>query len=85
MLKFLNIEPLLLKIGAIAATLLAMFGALKLSNKKAADAREAEIELEIAQDKLRELREAKEIEKAIDSFSDNDKRGRLRNFFNDKS
>ena len=79
----LRIEPLLMKIGAIVGTLLAMFGFLKYSNKKAADAREAEIKLEDAKAELKDIQEAKKIEKAIDSFSDDDKRRRLLNFFKD--
>ena len=58
-----------------------MFGFLKLSNKKAADIREAEIKLEDAQEELKDLEEAKKIEKSINSFSDDDKRRRLREFF----
>jgi hypothetical protein len=77
----LKIEPLLMKIGAIVGTLLAMFGLLKLSNKKAADAREAEIKLDDAQQELKDLEEAKKIEDAIDSFNADDKRRRLREFF----
>jgi len=80
----LRIEPLLMKIGAIVGTLLAMFGFLKYSNKKAADAKEAEIKLADAYEELQELEEAKKIEKVIDGFSDDDKRRRLRNFFKEE-
>ena len=77
----LRIDELLPKLLAIGGALLAMFGFLKLSNKKAADIREAEIKLEDAQEELKDLEEAKKIEKSIDSFSDDDKRRRLREFF----
>jgi len=80
-LKMLRIDELLPKLLAIGGALLAMFGFLKLSNKKAADIREAEIKLEDAQEELKDLEEAKKIEKSIDSFSDDDKRLRLREFF----
>ena len=77
----LEIKALLMKLAAIVGTLLTMFSFLKFSNKKAADVREAEIRLEDAQQELKDLEQAKTIEKAIDSFSDDDKRRRLREFF----
>lgn len=77
----LGIDTIWAKLLAIGGALLAMFGFLKLSNKKAADIREAEIKLEDAQEELKDLEEAKKIEKSIDSFSDDDKRRRLREFF----
>jgi hypothetical protein len=80
-LKMLGIDTIWAKLIGIVGTLLAMFVALKLSNKKAADIREAEIKLEDAQEELKDLEEAKKIEKSIDSFSDDDKRRRLREFF----
>ena len=77
----LGIDTIWAKLLAIGGALLAMFGFLKLSNKKAADIREAEIKLEDAQEELKDLEEAKKIEKSINSFSDDDKRRRLREFF----
>lgn len=77
----LKIEPLLMKIAAIVGTLLTMFSFLRLSNKKAADVREAEIKLEDVEQQLRDLEDAKKIQEVIDSFSDDDKRRRLREFF----
>lgn len=77
----LGIDTIWAKLIGIVGTLLAMFVALKVSNKKAADIREAEIKLEDAQEELKDLEEAKKIEKSIDSFSDDDKRRRLREFF----
>jgi hypothetical protein len=77
----MGINAIWAKLLAIGGTLLAMFGLLKLSNKKAADAREAEIKLDDAQQELKDLEEAKKIEDAIDSFNADDKRRRLREFF----
>ena len=67
----LGIDELLPKLLAIGGALLAMFGFLKLSNKKAADAKESEIRLEDAEKKLKSVELAKdEIEDAKNLSAD---------------
>ena len=66
----------------IVTALLAVFGFVKLSNKNAADAREAEINADNLDELLNEIKDAKEIEQTIDGFTDDSKRDRLRKFFN---
>ena len=67
----LGIDAIWAKLLAIGGTLLAMFGLLKLSNKKAADAKESEIKLEDAEKKLKSVELAKdEIEDAKNLSAD---------------
>ncbi len=72
----------MVKAAGIVGALLAVFGFVKLSNKNAADAREAEINADNLDELLNEIKDAKEIEQTIDGFTDDSKRDRLRKFFN---
>ena len=72
----------MIKAAGIVTALLAVFGFVKLSNKNAADAREAEINADNLDELLNEIKDAKEIEQTIDGFTDDSKRDRLRKFFN---
>ncbi len=72
----------MVKAAGIVTALLAVFGFVKLSNKNAADAREAEINADNLDELLNEIKDAKEIEQTIDGFTDDSKRDRLRKFFN---
>ncbi len=72
----------ILKAAGIVTALLAVLGFVKLSNKNAADAREAEINADNLDELLNEIKDAKEIEQTIDGFTDDSKRDRLRKFFN---
>ena len=67
----MGIDAIWAKLLAIGGTLLAMFGLLKFSNKKAADAKEAEIKLKEAESKLANVEAAKdEFEKAKNLSAD---------------
>ena len=67
----LGIDTIWAKLIGIGGALLAMFVALKVSNKKAADAKQSEIKLEDAEKKLKSVELAKdEIEDAKNLSSD---------------
>ncbi len=72
----------MVKAAGIVGALLAVFGFVKLSNKNAADAREAEINADNLDELLNEIKDAKAMEQTIDGFTDDSKRDRLRKFFN---
>ncbi len=55
----------MVKAAGIVGALLAVFGFVKLSNKNAADAREAEINADNLDELLNEIKDAKEIEQTI--------------------
>ena len=71
----------MVKFLAVLGSLLGMFFFLKMSNKKAADARENEIVADNLQAVIDDVKEGKEIEKKIDRLSPASKRYQLRKFF----
>jgi hypothetical protein len=73
----MGIDAIWAKLLAIGGTLLAMFGLLKLSNKKAADAKEAEIKLKEAESKLANVEAAKDENEKSKNLSDDDAVKRL--------
>lgn len=75
------VKEWMIKFLAAVASILGVIFFFKLSNKKAADARENEIAADNLQAVIDDVKEGKEIEKTINRFSDDSKRDRLRKFF----
>jgi len=75
------VKEWMIKFLAAVASILGVIFFFKLSNKKAADAREDEILVDNLQAVIDDVKEGKEIEKKIDRLSPASKRYQLRKFF----
>lgn len=75
------VKEWMIKFLAAVASILGVIFFFKLSNKKAADARENEIVADNLQAVIDDVKEGKEIEKKIDRLSPASKRDRLQKFF----
>ena len=71
-------EKWMTKALAIGAALLAVFGLVKASNKKAADAREDEVNLEAANKTIENVKVKQNVQSEVNNYSNDDAANKLR-------
>ena len=71
-------EKWMTKALAIGAALLAVFGLVKASNKKAADAREDEVNLEAANKTIEHVKVKQNVQSEVNNYSNDDAANKLR-------
>lgn len=71
-------EKWITKALAIGGALLAVFGLFKASNKKAADAREDQVNLEAANKTIENVKVKQNVQSEVNNYSDDDAANKLR-------